>query len=290
MSNLFELIDGSVAFQTPGGNIPAFNHVSLNIQKGEWLAVVGPNGSGKSTLARVMAGLCEVSRGQITRSFTPSLGLKSGRIQIVFQNPDAQIVGQTVFEDVCFGLENHAVATADISSRVHHALDLVGLSKYIHAEVDALSGGQKQLLCIASALALEPSAIIFDEATSMLDPLARDHILQIVKELHQRGTTIIWMTQWMDELSHATRVVALRDGTLFFEGDTREFFYGKSANDAELLPSVCGASQTTVSACETLGFPRPYVVQVALELQRLGASLPLLPISPEELSQVVRQS
>lgn len=297
MNSIFELLDVSVAFQSTDEVIPVLHHISLKIREGEWLALVGPNGSGKSTLGRVLSGLCGLSSGSIrhgqsVESSTPNSahqaprerwGQRPHRAQIVFQNPDAQIVGQTVFEDVAFGLENHAVPAVDIPDRVADALAAVGLQAYIHADVDTLSGGQKQLLCIASAIALRPSALVFDEATAMLDPLAREHVLQAVGQLHARGTTIVWITQWMEELAYAQRVVALQEGWVCFDGSPAKFFYGEAEGvDTE------GTTANSESRCEALGFRPPYSVEVANALRQQGVHLDRLPVSLQELRSVVR--
>jgi energy-coupling factor transport system ATP-binding protein len=261
----------SVAFATQGEPVFALRDVSLNIRQGEWVALVGRNGSGKSTLGRVLAGLCPVSKGTVRRALpaTPT------RLPIatVFQNPDAQIVGQTVYEDVCFGLENLAVPPTELHSRAVQALSRVGLLAKRDHPVETLSGGQKQLLCIASALALEPAAMVFDEATSMQNPGARAAILNVVRDLHRAGMTIVWITQWMSELAFADRVVALEDGRLAFDGSVTAFFYEEQPGSP--------------SPCETLGFEAPFAVQVATRLRQRGLFPDARPITPEDLAAVV---
>lgn len=283
MNSTFELMDVSVAFQSSDEVIPVLHHISLEIQEGDWLALVGPNGSGKSTLGRVLAGLCGLSGGSIRYGGQSNGDTGAHRAQIVFQNPDAQIVGQTVFEDVSFGLENHAVPAADIPTRVEEALAAVGLQAYRHAEVDALSGGQKQLLCIAGAIALRPSVIVFDEATAMLDPLTRAHIIKVVGHLHARGTTIVWITQWMEELANASNVVALEQGKICFSGSPKAFFYGEPEG-----VDVMDRPSSAKSPCEALGFRLPYAVEVAKALQKQGLYLMQLPLSSRDLSSAVR--
>jgi energy-coupling factor transport system ATP-binding protein len=193
-------------------------------------------------------------------------------VQMVFQNPEAQIVGETLYEDVCFGLENRAVDPAEMPGRALAALRQVGLADKLHHPVTMLSGGQKQLLGIAGCLATEADAIVFDEATAMLDPASRERMLGVVKQLHQGGATVIWITQWLEELAYADRVIALEDGKIVYGGDPRGFFY-----------AVAGEG----SACERMGFAPPYVVQVAEGLRRRGVELVGRPILPQELSEAV---
>ncbi|MGZ4165005.1 MAG: ATP-binding cassette domain-containing protein [Tumebacillaceae bacterium] len=272
MKKDFTLHGVTVAFTTNEGIRPVLIELELEIQAGEWLAVVGLNGSGKSTLGKVLAGLCPISRGTVERGGEGAAHETS--VQMVFQNPEAQIVGETVYEDVCFGLENLAVDPAEMPGRAAAALLLVGLEQKMHMSVEKLSGGQKQLLGIAGCLAMEARAIVFDEATAMLDPASREHVLRVVEELHRRGKTIIWITQWMEELAYADRVVALDAGKIAFNGSNREFFYGTGGES---------------NPCEQLGFVQPYAVQVAQELQKQGVTLVEQPILPNELSKAVSE-
>lgn len=240
--------------------------LTLTIPEGEWLAIVGTNGSGKSTLGRVLAGLSDISRGTLfdqqgNRPFAP----------FVFQNPEAQNLGDTVQEDVYFGLDCHGMAKEEMATRTQRALNLVSLGTQRHRKVSELSGGQKQRLALADALALESDSLVFDEATSMLNPLSRQAVLKVVRQLHQRGTTVVWITQWLDELADASRVLALADGEVAFDGTPREFFYGR-----------VDESQARESPCEQLGFRPPYVVALARELHERGYLHGLQPVSEED--------
>jgi energy-coupling factor transport system ATP-binding protein len=264
---LVELENVSVAFDHP----PAIHHVlrdiNLAIAHGEWVGIVGKNGSGKSTLAKVIAAICPLSRGKIH--------VNNRAVQMVFQNPEAQIVAETVFEEVCFGLENQSFDPSLMKSRVREVLQLVGLHVPLDQSISSLSGGQKQLLNIASCLAVDAPLLIFDEATAMLDPLARNKIIEIAHQLHTNGQTIMWITQWMEELAEVDRVIALEDGEIVFNGERQAFFY----------TTIVGSD---ISPCEQLGFTLPYVVQVTKHLLALGRSLAFLPISAEQLVQVVK--
>jgi energy-coupling factor transport system ATP-binding protein len=281
MGTVLRLGEVSVAFAGAEGIHTVLQELEVQVERGEWLAVVGRNGSGKSTLGRVLAGLLPVSRGTVERA--------EGRVQLVFQNPDAQIVGETVWEDVSFGLENLAVPPQEMPERVEAALRLVGLLHKRDADVATLSGGQKQLLAVAGCLAMEAETLVFDEATSMLDPESRARLLQVAGELHRAGRTVIWITQWMEEVSHAQRVLALEAGRAVFDGTPEAFFYGEQVRTGA---SGEGSSAKFLSErrtpCEHLDFAAPYVVQVARELERRGVALRTRPLLPEQLGDAVR--
>jgi energy-coupling factor transport system ATP-binding protein len=276
-----QIQDVSVVLRTADGTTPVLHHLNLNIHAGEWVAIVGRNGSGKSTLSRVLAGLCPVSAGRVriqvdggSHTANPS-PTPAPVVQMVWQNPDAQLVGETVYEDVCFGLENRAVPTDEMPQRAMGALRQVGLAALADRPVTTLSGGQKQLLCIAACLAMEPDVMVFDEATAMLDPASRKRVLTVVEDLQRRGTTIVWITQWLDELVRAQRVVALDGGQVVFDGTPTAFFYASPADQP--------------SACEQLGFPPPYAVALAQRLIRDGRQVPGRPLSAGELVEVLER-
>lgn len=268
----FELDRVSVAYETSEGIKLVLDDLHLQIARGDWVAVVGRNGSGKSTLARVLAGLSPLSRGKCLCTL---LVANRWSVQMIFQNPDAQIVGETLYEDVCFGLENKALAPAAMPSTVEKALAGVGLAGQEQRLVEHLSGGQKQLLCIADALAMEAHVFLFDESTSMLDPLSKQRILAVAQQLHQQGHTIIWVTQLMEELGYARRILALEAGQIVFDGTPLAFFYGNAAAQSEPVP------------CTALGFVLPYAVQVAHHLLQAGLDLPRYPVLPEEMKELV---
>ncbi len=270
MEDQFVLQRVSVAYTTADGVKPIIVDLDLTIQAGELIVIVGPNGSGKSTLSHVLAGLSPISRGTLITS-----GVDRDDIQVVFQNPDAQIVGDTVYEDVCFGLENHCIPSDEMEIRVRQALSDVGLDHMIRQSVETLSGGQKQLLCIADAIALDPKVLIFDEATAMLDPIARDHILHIVDTLNKRGTTILWVTQLLNEIGHFQRILALNDGKLIFDGTPNVFFYDRT--------------EFGETPCAQLGLVPPYSVQVVQYLLQMGMQFDKLPILMNSLKDVITE-
>lgn len=203
--------------------------VSLDIARGEWLAILGANGSGKSTLARHLNGLLLSAKGQVyvdgreVRDYRQVQELRR-LVGIVFQNPDNQIVGNSVEEDTAFGPENLGIPRPEMRERIAEALALVGLQGYEQADPAQLSGGQKQRLAIAGALAMRPQALILDEATSMLDPAGRAEVLAVLRRLHGQEMTIIMITHDMSEVLLADRAVVLLAGRLEFDGTPAEVF------------------------------------------------------------------
>ncbi|SHF10440.1 energy-coupling factor transport system ATP-binding protein [Seinonella peptonophila] len=191
--------------------------ISLSIQPGEYLALIGKNGSGKSTLARLCNGLLLPDRGQVvidghSTANPDHIWEVRRKVGLIFQNPDNQIVGATVADDIAFGLENIGCPTAEIRERVDYAMSQMGLTAFADRSPDQLSGGQKQRLAIASFLALQPQVMIFDEATTMIDPQGRAEILQIIDKLHQDGKTILHITHSLAEAMKAERILLLDQG------------------------------------------------------------------------------
>lgn len=203
--------------------------VSFNIPKGQWTSIVGHNGSGKSTIAKLMIGIENVKSGEIfynNQTITDDNFEKLRKdIGIVFQNPDNQFVGSIVKYDVAFGLENHAVPHDEMHRRVSEALKQVDMLERADYEPNALSGGQKQRVAIASVLALNPSVIILDEATSMLDPDARQNLLDLVRIVKsEHNITIISITHDLSEAMEADHVIVMNKGTVYKEGTAIEIF------------------------------------------------------------------
>ena len=185
--------------------------VSFHVKRGEWLSIVGHNGSGKSTTARLIDGLLVAESGQI--------------IVMVFQNPDNQFVGATVEDDVAFGLENEGVPYEEMASRVQEALEFVGMSEFKDREPARLSGGQKQRVAIAGIVAMRPSILILDEATSMLDPEGRQELIQSIKAIRKEyGMTVLSITHDLDEVALSDRVLVLKKGKVESVSSPRELF------------------------------------------------------------------
>jgi energy-coupling factor transport system ATP-binding protein len=210
--------------------ITALQGVDLTVERGEFVALVGPNGSGKSTLARHFNGLLLPTAGQVwvdglLTSDPRYLWQVRQRVGMVFQNPENQLVASTVEEDVAFGPENHALPPDEIRRRVDEALSIVGLEDYRTHPPRMLSGGQKQLVAIAGALATRPACIVFDEPTSMLDPPGRRQILETIRRLNaEELLTVVLITQSMDEAAAAQRVLVMHAGRVVMDGPPTEIF------------------------------------------------------------------
>lgn len=219
----------NVSFQYQSDASFTLKDVSFNIPKGQWTSIVGHNGSGKSTIAKLMIGIENVKSGEIfynNQTITDDNFEKLRKdIGIVFQNPDNQFVGSIVKYDVAFGLENHAVPHDEMHRRVSEALKQVDMLERADYEPNALSGGQKQRVAIASVLALNPSVIILDEATSMLDPDARQNLLDLVRIVKsEHNITIISITRDLSEAMEADHVIVMNKGTVYKEGTAIEIF------------------------------------------------------------------
>ncbi|WDF50420.1 energy-coupling factor transporter ATPase [Paenibacillus sp. KACC 21273] len=218
---------------------PVLDDISLTIQQGEFVAIVGANGCGKSTIAKLIDGLVVPKQGTVhwnewDTSKPDELAEIRQQIGYIFQNPEDQFITTTVMDEVLFGLENIALPRAEMQPRVQEALQAVQMESYIDAQPHQLSGGQKQRVAIAAILAMRPQMIIFDEATSMLDPQGREQILAIMHQLHQQGITIIHITHHMDEVLTAQRVLLIDQGRLVFDGAPVSFFDEIPVNDYQL--------------------------------------------------------
>ena len=213
--------------------------VSFHVKQGEWLSIVGHNGSGKSTVVRLIDGLLEAESGEIyidgkklTRETIWEIRSKIG---IVFQNPDNQFVGATVEDDVAFGLENQGIPRGEMLQRVEKAIDQVGMLKFKDREPSRLSGGQKQRVAIAGIIALRPTIIILDEATSMLDPEGREDLMAVMRELQKKfQLTIISITHDLTEIALSDRTLVFQKGKLESSMTPRELFSRNDLNDIGL--------------------------------------------------------
>ena len=213
--------------------------VSFHVKQGEWLSIVGHNGSVKSTVVRLIDGLLEAESGeiyvdgkQLTRETIWEIRSKIG---IVFQNPDNQFVGATVEDDVAFGLENQGIPRGEMLQRVEKAIDQVGMLKFKDREPSRLSGGQKQRVAIAGIIALRPTIIILDEATSMLDPEGREDLMAVMRELQKKfQLTIISITHDLSEIALSDRTLVFQKGKLESSMTPRELFSRNDLNDIGL--------------------------------------------------------
>lgn len=268
---LASLEKASVIYRTESGEgRQVWSDVSMDIHQGEWIVVIGPNGSGKSTLASVLLGLSPLSDGQFVHKQNQHR-LTRGVLQI----PDAQFVGDTVQEELDYLPNGQNLSTEARKEWYIETLSAVGLTIPIERTLNTLSGGQKQLVNLAAALAAQPKILVLDEPTAMLDPAARKEVRQAVREANKRGTTIVWITHRLEELADATRVVGFGEGRISFDGEPRAFFYGE------------GGELPVMTPCMELGFDPPFVVKTAIGLLQQGCQLDLLPLDMEELAKAV---
>lgn len=247
----------------------ALHNVSFEVYEGEWLAIVGHNGSGKSTLAKLLNGLHFPQEGTITvngMTLTEETVWETRKqIGMVFQNPDNQFVGTTVQDDVAFGLENNGIAREEMIERINYSLEKVKMAQFLDQEPHHLSGGQKQRVAIAGVIALRPSIIILDEATSMLDPRGREEVLETVMELKDNhNMTVISITHDLEEAVRAERILVMNKGELYREGSPSEIFQ----MDEELVK---------------LGLDIPFPVKMSKLLKEQGIPLAEHFLSEEEL-------
>ncbi len=235
--------------------------INLDIQDGEWISIVGHNGSGKSTLTKILCTLYTHKQGQIMidgiELCEENLIAIRKLFGVVFQNPDNQFVGTTVFDDVAFGLQNLGLDKDEIYYRVDKYLEIVGMKNFKHREPHTLSGGQKQRVAIAATLALEPKYLIFDEATSMLDPIGREEVLELIKYISStKESTIIVITHDLEEAILSDRIVALNKGKIVYDDVPSEI-----VNHVELFNEV--------------GVLVPFGVKLAGDLIKRGVNLEL---------------
>ena len=208
----------------------AVNDVNLDIEAGDFVAVLGHNGSGKSTLAKQINALLIPSEGtmwvdDMDTAKEPELWKIRQKAGMVFQNPDNQIIGTVVEEDVGFGPENMGVPTDEIWKRVDDSLKKTGMTAYRYQSPNKLSGGQKQRVAIAGVVAMRPRCIVLDEPTAMLDPNGRKEVLEAVSELNKKEkVTVILITHYMEEVIHANKVYVMDRGNVVMQGTPREIF------------------------------------------------------------------
>jgi len=225
------------------GQDEAIKNVSFSIKKGSFVSIVGHNGSGKSTLAKLLVGLLKPTSGSILIDGISindeQLNEIRKKVGIVFQNPDNQFVGVTVRHDIAFGLENQRIKAEDMEKKVLYYAELVGMQDFLKKEPHQLSGGQKQRVAIASALAMEQDIIIFDEATSMLDPKGVKDMMGIIRKIHAHyHKTILMITHDLRLASYAEHMLVMKDGMLIKEGNPEVIFQDEAllASTQLLLP------------------------------------------------------
>ena len=263
-----------------GESIPVFEQANIELKEGEWTAILGCNGCGKSTLVRLMNGLLPLQNGNLSVN-----GINAGNhankwelckiCGMVFQNPDNQFVSSVLEEDIAFGLENAQVPEREVTSKVKAALELVGLEGYEKRSPSSLSGGQKQRAALAGVLALNPEILIFDEATSMLDPKGRREVLAEMKKLRDCGKTVVMITHDVEEAVLADQVILMgcpngqkNPNTVLAQGSVREIL-----TDSRLLIQA--------------GIVPPMAVRMYEDLKLVGIELNRCPLTKEELAEAL---
>ena len=239
----------------------ALDDVSLEVQKGEFVAILGHNGSGKSTVAKHINALLSPTEGAVfvnemdTQNEDHLWEIRKSA-GMVFQNPDNQIIATVVEEDVAFGPENIGVPTEEIWRRVEESLEKVGMTAYRTHSPNKLSGGQKQRVAIAGIMAMRPDCIILDEPTAMLDPVGRKEVMKTVHELNKiEGVTILLITHYMDEVIDADRVIVMDEGKIVMQGTPRQIF-------------------SQVEKLKSYRLDVPQVTELAYELKKQGVPMP----------------
>ena len=252
----------------------AVDEVDLDVKQGDFVAILGHNGSGKSTLAKHINAILYPTEGTVwvdgmdTQDEKQLWNIRQ-EAGMVFQNPDNQIIGQVVEEDVGFGPENMGVPTEEIWQRVEESLKAVGMYKYRKYSPNKLSGGQKQRVSIAGVIAMHPKCIILDEPTAMLDPNGRREVVRAVRALNDvEGITVVLITHYMEEIIHAGKVFVMDQGKIAMQGTPREIF-------------------SQVEKLKELRLDVPQVTLLAHELQKSGMNLPDGILTVEELTQAL---
>ena len=250
----------------------AIDNMDVDIKKGDFVAILGHNGSGKSTFAKQINGILMPTGGTVlvsgmdTRDEDHIWDIRK-TAGMVFQNPDNQIIGNVVEEDVGFGPENLGVPTDEIWKRVDESLEAVGMTAYRLQSPNKLSGGQKQRVAIAGVMAMKPQCIILDEPTAMLDPNGRREVIRTVRQLNEsQGVTVLLITHYMEEATWADRIIVMDDGKIVMDGKPREIF-------------------SRVRELKECGLDVPQATELAFELKEAGMPLPDGILSREELAE-----
>ena len=258
------------------GIIKAVDEVDLDVKQGEFIAILGHNGSGKSTLAKHINAILYPTEGEVyvdsmdTRDETKTWDIRQ-RAGMVFQNPDNQIIGQVVEEDVGFGCENLGVETKEIWERVEESLKTVGMWAFRKHSPNKLSGGQKQRVSIAGVIAMHPKCIIMDEPTAMLDPNGRYEVIRAARALNDvENMTVILITHYMEEVIHADRVLVMDKGKVVMQGTPREIF-------------------SQVEKLKELRLDVPQVTLLAYELKKNGIDIPDGILTIDELTEALKR-
>ena len=271
-----EVKDLRYSYETEEGSLEVLHGVSLDIEAGEFVALLGHNGCGKSTMAKLLNGMYTPSGGTLAvdgisaADESRQLDLRR-RVGLVLQNPDNQLVAGVVEEDVAFGPENLGVPPGEIRRRVDEALKAVDMYRYRTHAPHKLSGGQKQRVAIAGVIAMETQCIVLDEPTAMLDPLGRTEVMETIQKLNrEKGITIVLITHYMDEAVQAGRVVVMDDGNILMDGPPRQVF-------------------SQVERLKKHALDVPQATELVYRLKAAGIDLGGSPLSVEECIQLFRK-
>lgn len=264
----------NVSYKYKNGN-EVLKDINLKVEDGEFIAVIGKNGSGKSTLTKLISGLEKPTKGDVivnginTKSKKETIELRKN-VGIVFQNPENQIIFNRVYDDIEFGIKNLSVNTKNTEETIKEALRKVNMEEHIKKDPFELSLGQKQRIAIASILALDTKIIVLDEPTTMLDPEGKKAIYEITRNLKQQGYTIIYITNAIDEILLADRIIVIKNGQI-----QKEF------NKKDILQNI--------DTLKSLDIELPMIIQIAEKLKEKNINLNLQEFTLEELIQNILQ-
>jgi energy-coupling factor transport system ATP-binding protein len=279
VSKIFEVNEVSFSYTAYGETseeVKALKNVNAKIEKGDFVIILGRNGSGKSTFSRLLNALLIPHKGVVLVAGKDTANEDNvwhirSTAGMVFQNPDNQIIATTVEEDVAFGPENLGVEPIEIRKRVDEALENVGISQFKTNAPHLLSGGQKQRVAIAGILAMKPECIILDEATSMLDPVGRKEVINVLKKLNKEDNiTIIHITHHMDEAALANRLIIIDDGSIVLDGTPQEVF-------------------SNVEKIKSLGLDVPQVTELMYSLKKQGIEVDKLPLTVDDAFKMISE-
>lgn len=258
----------NLMFKYDSGREPVLKDITLEVEEGKYVAIIGPNGCGKTSLLRHMDGLLIPDDGEVLvdgMSTRDSASLQKIRqvVGMVFQNPDTQIVGTTVEEDVSFGPGNLELPSDEIRTRVESALDLVGMKRYAKRAPHTLSSGEKQLVAVAGVLAMNPKYIAFDEPTAYLDPSARKRVLSVLRMLNREGIAVIHVTHHMEEIVDADEIHVMKSGMILRRG-----------KPVDIL--------TRIEWLKGLGLDAPKITELMSRLRSMGTQVKAEALTLEE--------
>ncbi len=266
-----------LCFEYEPGSKRVLNDIDLEIEEGQFVAVLGHNGCGKSTFACHLNAILQPTSGRVevagldTNVQTDEQLLQIRKnVGMVFQNPDNQIVATVVEEDVAFALENLGIPRPEMRRRIDDSLKKVGMSAFAKHATHQLSGGQKQRIAIAGVLAMQPKILVLDEPTAMLDPQGRREVMQVLHDLHRQGSTIVLITHFMDEAVQADRVIVMNDGEVLLDDTPHQVF-----QNAGLLRSI--------------GLDVPQSTELMFLLRHKGFRVPLSVLTEQECVEVLEQ-